>query len=129
MKRFAFKMYLKPGCEKEYAKRHAAIWPELKQMIKEQGVGNYSIFWDKETNILFAYQACSKEGQLRIPERLDQVSLEALANVATFEAVEKQIITDLVRAIPRAEPRDLANFAGIIHRRLDGYWASRHKDD
>ncbi|MEE3446950.1 MAG: L-rhamnose mutarotase, partial [Prevotella sp.] len=23
MKRFAFKMYLKPGCEKEYEKRHA----------------------------------------------------------------------------------------------------------
>ena len=52
-------MYLKPGCEKEYAKRHAAIWPELKQMIKEAGVSNYSIFWDKETNILFAYQECS----------------------------------------------------------------------
>ena len=30
-------MYLKKGCEKEYAKRHAAIWPELKQMIKNQG--------------------------------------------------------------------------------------------
>ena len=39
MKRFAFKMYLKKGCEKEYAKRHAAIWPELKQMIKDQVPG------------------------------------------------------------------------------------------
>ena len=29
MKREAFKMYLKPGCEAEYEKRHAAIWPEL----------------------------------------------------------------------------------------------------
>ena len=54
-------MYLKPGCEKEYAKRHAAIWPELKQMIKDAGVSNYSIFWDKETNLLFAYQECSKD--------------------------------------------------------------------
>ena len=62
MKRFAFKMYLKKGCEEEYAKRHADIWPELKQMLKEQGVGNYSIYWDKDTNILFAYQECSKEG-------------------------------------------------------------------
>lgn len=62
MKRFAFKMYLKPGCEKEYAKRHAAIWPELKKMISEdQGVSNYSIFWDKETNLLFAYQECLKD--------------------------------------------------------------------
>ena len=55
-------MILKPGCEEEYAKRHAAIWPELKQMIKDQGVGNYSIFWDKETNLLFAYQECEGEG-------------------------------------------------------------------
>lgn len=39
MKRFAFKMILKPGCEDEYAKRHAAIWPELKQMIKGPGRG------------------------------------------------------------------------------------------
>ena len=29
MKRFAFKMQLKPGCEKEYQRRHAEIWPEL----------------------------------------------------------------------------------------------------
>jgi L-rhamnose mutarotase len=62
MKRFAFKMYLKPGCEVEYAKRHAAIWPEMVKMIKEnQGVSNYSIFWDKETNLLFAYQECNKD--------------------------------------------------------------------
>lgn len=53
MKRFAFKMYLKPGCENEYAKRHAAIWPEQeKQLVENQGISNYSIFWDKETNVL-----------------------------------------------------------------------------
>ena len=33
MKREAFKMFLKPGFEKEYEKRHAAIWPELKKGI------------------------------------------------------------------------------------------------
>lgn len=56
MKREAFKMYLKPGFEKEYAKRHQAIWPELKALLKESGVSDYSIFWDKETNVLYAYQ-------------------------------------------------------------------------
>jgi L-rhamnose mutarotase len=56
MKRKAFKMYLKPGFEKEYEKRHNEIWPELKQLIHESGVYDYSIFWDKETNILFATQ-------------------------------------------------------------------------
>lgn len=56
MKREAFKMYLKKGCEKEYEKRHAAIWPELKSLLSESGVSEYSIFWDKDTNILFAFQ-------------------------------------------------------------------------
>ena len=55
-------MFLKPGCEKEYERRHAEIWPELKQMIKEQGVSDYSIFWDKDTNILFASQKESGTG-------------------------------------------------------------------
>lgn len=56
MKREGFKMFLKSGCEAEYEKRHNAIWPELKALLKETGVSDYSIFWDKETNILFAVQ-------------------------------------------------------------------------
>lgn len=56
IKRFAFKMFLKPGCREEYKKRHDAIWPELAQMIKDTGVYDYSIFLDEETNILFGVQ-------------------------------------------------------------------------
>lgn len=52
----AFKMKLKPGCEVEYEKRHRAIWPELVKLLKEAGVSDYYIFWDKETNLLFAVQ-------------------------------------------------------------------------
>lgn len=56
MKRFGFKMKLKPGCREEYIKRHNAIWPELAALIKAGGVSDYSIFLDAETNILFAVQ-------------------------------------------------------------------------
>ncbi len=56
MKREAFKMFLKPGYEEEYARRHAALWPEMKKLLSEQGVCDYSIYWDKDTNILFACQ-------------------------------------------------------------------------
>ena len=52
----AFKMKLKPGCEVEYEKRHRAIWPELVKLLKETGVRDNYIFWDKETNLLFAVQ-------------------------------------------------------------------------
>jgi L-rhamnose mutarotase len=61
MKREAFKMYLKPGYEAEYERRHHEIWPEVKQLLKESGVSDYSIYWDKDTNILFAVQKVSGE--------------------------------------------------------------------
>lgn len=53
MKRVAFKMKLFDGREEEYKKRHDAIWPELKTLLKETGVEDYSIFLDEETNTLF----------------------------------------------------------------------------
>lgn len=59
MVRTAFKMKLKPGCKQEYKKRHDVIWPELKQLLKNAGVSDYSIFLDEETNILFAVQKTS----------------------------------------------------------------------
>ena len=53
MNRIAFKMKLLKGNEDEYKKRHDAIWPELRMLLKETGVEDYSIFLDEETNSLF----------------------------------------------------------------------------
>jgi L-rhamnose mutarotase len=55
-KRFGFKMKILPGFREEYEKRHSEIWPELVKLLKDEGIGNYSIFIDEETNTLFAYQ-------------------------------------------------------------------------
>jgi len=49
-------MKLKPGMAAEYAKRHAEIWPELKALLKDAGISDYSIFLDEETGTLFAVQ-------------------------------------------------------------------------
>jgi L-rhamnose mutarotase len=56
MKRVAFKMKLKAGFRDEYKRRHDELWPELRALIKAQGISDYSIFLDEETNILFAVQ-------------------------------------------------------------------------
>lgn len=52
--RAAFKMKLHAGKAEEYKRRHDAIWPELKELLKEVGISDYSIYLDEETNILFA---------------------------------------------------------------------------
>ena len=62
MKRLAFKMHLNEGQKEEYKKRHDEIWPELKELLKNAGISEYSIFLDDETNILFAFQKVTGEG-------------------------------------------------------------------
>lgn len=54
-------MKLKPGYAAEYERRHAAIWPELSTLLKETGIGDYSIFLDEETNTLFAVQKMNEQ--------------------------------------------------------------------
>jgi len=56
MQRVAFKMKLLPGSKEEYRKRHNNIWPELKELLANAGIKDYSIFFDEETNTLFAVQ-------------------------------------------------------------------------
>ena len=53
--RIASKMKLMKGCESEYKKRHDEIWPELKELLKQKGISEYSIFLDEQTMELFAY--------------------------------------------------------------------------
>jgi L-rhamnose mutarotase len=61
MKRQAFKMKLLPGMKDEYKKRHDEIWPELKCLLADAGIRDYSIFLDEETGTLFAVQ--QQEGE------------------------------------------------------------------
>ncbi len=72
MQRIAFKMKLFKGKEAEYKKRHDEIWPELKSLLKQTGIEDYSIFLDEETNVLF--------GVLKIndPMQLDELPLHPI---------------------------------------------------
>ena len=62
--RIASKMKLLRGFEAEYQKRHDELWPELKALLKETGITDYSIFFDKGTNDLFAYFTIEDEKKL-----------------------------------------------------------------
>ena len=69
MHRVAFKMHLFPGFEKEYARRHKEIWPDVQQLLKQTGITDYSIFLDESTNTLFAVL---KADNLQLLEELPQ---------------------------------------------------------
>jgi L-rhamnose mutarotase len=54
-------MTLRPGQQAEYARRHEAIWPDLRDVLKSHGVSNYSIFLERGTDKLFAYAELESE--------------------------------------------------------------------
>src|SRR4051812_27978995 len=62
--RYAFKMFLNPGCSAEYRRRHDAIWPELAQLLRDTGVANYSIHLDEDASILFGYLERSRDHRM-----------------------------------------------------------------
>lgn len=73
MRRESFKMFLNPGQAEEYKRRHANLFPELRQLLHESGVRNYSIYLDETpmpadagqfagTTPLYAYQELEGEG-------------------------------------------------------------------
>ena len=66
---------------------------------------------------------------LRIKDKLNDLNFSDLAQTATFEAVERQIIVEIAQAIPDADIPQLVKYLEVINSRLDNYWASRHKDD
>ncbi|NLH99823.1 MAG: L-rhamnose mutarotase [Chthonomonadales bacterium] len=53
MKRYGQVLKLKPGALDEYARLHAAVWPEVLAKIAECNMRNYSIF--HKDGYLFAY--------------------------------------------------------------------------
>lgn len=53
MKRYGMTIRLKAGCQEAYRRYHAAVWPEVLEMICACNITNYSIFL--KDNRLFSY--------------------------------------------------------------------------
>ncbi len=58
MEKYAWKALLKEGMLAEYKRRHDELWPELKEVLNEAGIKNYTI-WNIG-NELFGYYECEK---------------------------------------------------------------------
>jgi L-rhamnose mutarotase len=64
-------MHLKPGNEATYKKKHDEIWPEMLDLMRSQGIRNYSIY--RQGLTLFAY--LEREGPASGDEAPDPVQL------------------------------------------------------
>lgn len=97
MKKVAFKMKLKPGFKEEYRRRHNELWPEVKELLKANGISDYSIFFDEETNSLFAVEKID-DGVARIDLSKEQVIKnwwDHLADIMEVKPDNSPVITKL----------------------------------
>jgi L-rhamnose mutarotase len=58
MEKYAWKARIVPGSLDEYKRRHDAIWDEMKQVLADAGIVNYTI-WNVGDE-LFGYYECEK---------------------------------------------------------------------
>ena len=58
MEKYAWRATLLEGKAEEYQRRHDEIWEEMKQVLEEAGIRNYSIWLSG--NDLFGYYECEK---------------------------------------------------------------------
>ena len=58
MEKYAWRATVNEGCLDEYIKRHDEIWEEMKAVLKEAGIANYTIWTDGKN--LFGYYECEK---------------------------------------------------------------------
>ncbi|MEY2837209.1 MAG: hypothetical protein RLZ46_591 [Actinomycetota bacterium] len=55
MQRVGFRLQVRPEMMDEYVRRHAEVWPEMLQALRETGWTNYSLFLDRTDGTLFGY--------------------------------------------------------------------------
>jgi L-rhamnose mutarotase len=51
LKRFAFVLRLREGAAEAYEQAHRNVWPEMRDMLKDGGISEYSIF--RRDNLVF----------------------------------------------------------------------------
>ena len=57
-------MQLHKGYEEEYKRRHDALWPELRELLKANGIHDYSIYLDERTHTLFGVMSVEDPASL-----------------------------------------------------------------
>jgi L-rhamnose mutarotase len=55
--RICFRLHVRPDKRQEYVRRHAEVWPEMQQALRQAGWQNYSLFL-ADDGTLIGYLEC-----------------------------------------------------------------------
>jgi L-rhamnose mutarotase len=83
MERVCFILRVRPDRLAEYRKRHAAVWPEMLDALRETGWSNYSLFLDKD-GLLVGYLETDDFEAARAAMEEREVNARWQADMAPF---------------------------------------------
>ncbi len=91
MERYAWKAIVRDGMLEEYIRRHERLWPEMKQMLHQAGIRNYTI-WNVG-NELFGYYECDSVETAGVIQANSEVNAKWDAYMADVMVMEKDPVT------------------------------------
>lgn len=83
MRRHCFQLQLRPERITEYRERHAAVWPEMLEALRDTGWHNYSLFV-REDGLLIGYVETASFDQARNAMSEREVNARWQAAMAEF---------------------------------------------
>jgi L-rhamnose mutarotase len=92
-RRICFLLHIRPERAREYRARHAAVWPEMLEALRDAGWRNYSIFLHPD-GTLVGYLECRDFEATRTAMRHKPVNALWQAEMAPFFALDDEIAPD-----------------------------------
>jgi L-rhamnose mutarotase len=83
MERVCFLLRVRPDRLDEYRARHRAVWPEMREALRESGWGNYSLFLDDDGLLVGYLETDDFDAAVRAMEATD-VNARWQAEMAEF---------------------------------------------
>jgi L-rhamnose mutarotase len=100
-RRICFLLRIRPERAQEYRERHAAVWPEMLEALRDTGWRNYSIFL-REDGTLVGYLECDDFAAAQAAMQERDVNARWQAEMAPFFELEDGVAPDAAMA-PLAE--------------------------
>ena len=91
MERYAWKAKVREGMLEEYIRRHDEIWPEMKEMLHQAGIRNYSI-WNVGVD-LFGYYECDSVAEACRVQAGSEINAKWDAYMADVMVMERDPVT------------------------------------
>ena len=96
-RRICFLLRIRPERAQEYRERHAAVWPEMLDALRETGWHNYSIFLAPD-GALVGYLECDDFAAAQAAMQQRNVNARWQAEMAEFFELEEGVAPDAAMA-------------------------------